>query len=144
LIAAVYDDVDNTAQDTVQIDVTEAGSEGAFRITNPFEGQTIEKAVPAYSIAIEVPNASDLATLRVTAQNLWTGETTLVGETVSPAAITTITWTLPATAQYSLTASATTNLNGGSTLVSPPILVYVKEPSAPSGLPVEAPAPTTP
>jgi len=126
LIAAVYDDVDNTAQDTVQIDVEEAGSEGSFRITNPFQGQTVEKSVATYSIAVEVPNPGDLSTLKVTAQNLWTGEITLVGETVSPQSITTIVWTLPGTAQYALMASATPT-SGGGTLASPPVTVYVKE-----------------
>lgn len=137
LIAAVYDDVDNTAQDTVQINVNESGSEGSFRITNPFEGQTIEKTVDTYNIAIEVPNAGDLATLKVTAQNLWTGEVIVVGETTSPQSITTIVWNLPNTAQYSLTASATTNINGGSTLVSPPVTVYVKEPAGGSDIPLD-------
>ncbi len=136
LIAAVYDDVDNTSQDTVQIDVTESGSEGSFRITNPFQGQTIEKTVTTYSIAIEVPNSGDLATLKVMAQNLWTGESTLVGETASPQSITTIVWILPNTAQYALTASATPD-NGGSTLESPPITVYVKEPASSPSLPVD-------
>lgn len=142
LIAAAYDDVDNKGQDTVQINVTEAGSEGAFRITNPFPGQVIEKAVPTYAIAVEVPNSSDLASLRIVAQNLWTGEVTLVGEVLGPQAITTISWTLPATAQYSLTASAMTKLNGGSMLVSTPIAVYVKDPVAPGAIPVDAPVPT--
>ncbi len=137
LIAAVYDDVDNTAQDTVQIDVNEAGSEGSFRITNPFEGQAIEKTVDTYVIAIEVPSANDLATLIITAQNLWTGEITLVGETASVSSINSMSWTLPASAQYSLTASATTNVGGGSTLFSPPITVYVKEPAIVGGLPLD-------
>lgn len=146
LIAAVYDDVDNSNQDTVQINVTEAGSEGAFRITNPFQGQTIEKIVPTYSIAIEVPNATDLASLKVTAQNIWTGEETLVGEVLGPQAITSILWTLPANAQYSLTASATTKRNSGSTLVSTPVLVIIKDPSGTSTIPVTeaAPPPPTP
>lgn len=145
LIAAVYDDVDNTAQDTVEIMISEAGSEGAFRITNPFQNQVIEKTVATYSIAIEVPNADDLSTLKVVAQNLWTGETLLVGETANPQAITTLNWTLPGTAQYALTASATTNANGGSTLASPPVTVFVRDPAATGGIPLdEVVPPVTP
>ncbi len=143
LIAAAYDDVDNTAQDTIQIQVNEPGSEGSFRITNPFQGQVIEKTAPNYVIAVEVPSANDLATLKITAQNLWTGEITTVGETSLVGAITSISWNLPSTAQYTLTATATTSLNGGSTLVSPPITVYVKDPVNSSGILIEEPLPTT-
>lgn len=142
--ATVYDDVDNSASDSIQIKVPEGGSEGAFRITNPFQNQVIEKTVPAYSIAIEVPNSNDLATLQVTAQNLWTGETFLVGEVHSPQAITTIQWTLPTAAQYSLTASANPKGTGGSTLVSMPVTVLVKEPTPAAGIPIELPPVPTP
>jgi 1A family penicillin-binding protein len=144
LVAAAYDDVDNKGEDTVEINVTEAGSAGSFRITNPFEGQTIEKTVATYSVAIEVPNAGDLATLKVTAQNLWTGEITLVAETVSPSSITSVTWNLPAAAEYVLTASGTTT--SGSTQESPPVKVYVKEPASGGGIPIDESLPpvTTP
>jgi len=144
LIAAAYDDVDNSNQDTVQINVTESGSEGSFKITNPFQGQTIEKSVPTYSIAIEVPNSAELSSLKVTAQNIWTGEEILVGEVLGPQAITTILWTLPVNAQYSLTASATTKQGGGSTLVSVPVLVIVKDPTGAGAIPVTEVAPPSP
>lgn len=135
LIAAVYDDVDNMAQDTVRIEITESGSEGSFRITNPFAGQTIEKTVPTYAIAVEVPNPSNLSSLRVTAQNLWTGEVAVVGETTAVSSITTMNWTLPtANAQYSLTASAIES--DGDTVVSPPVLVIIKDPSSGSAIPI--------
>ncbi|MFZ2681708.1 MAG: PBP1A family penicillin-binding protein [Patescibacteria group bacterium] len=129
LTATVYDDVDNSAQDSVQINVTETGSQGSFRITNPFQNQTIIKTGANYDIAIEVPNASDLSSLKITAQNLWTGETLLVGETSSPSAITTISWNLPAVAQYALTATATSKTGSTDPLASPPVVVFVKDAS---------------
>lgn len=141
LAAAVFDDVDNSAEDSARVTINEPGSEGSFRITNPFDGQEIEKTVPAYSIAIEVPNIQNLATLQVTAHNLWTGEETLVGEVFSPQSITTMAWTLPAAAEYVLTASARTSGSNPSILVSTPVTVLVKDPAQTGGIPVEPPAP---
>ena len=77
----VYDDVDNAATDDVRINVTEAGSNNGFSITNPFQNQTIEKTVDTYAISIEAGNAADFKSLSVTAQNLWTGETLILLET---------------------------------------------------------------
>ena len=134
LIAAVYDDVDNMAQDTVKITVRDGGSAGTFRVTNPFSGQTIEKTQSTYSVAVEVPNAKDLVSLKVTSRNLWTGATATVGETASPGAITSLTWTLPDEAQYTLTATAVTT--GGDTLESVPVTVYVKDVSSGDGIPI--------
>lgn len=141
LTARVYDDVDNSAETSVRLSVSEAGAEGSFRIVNPFDGQEVEKTVPAYAVAIEVPSAENLSSLQVTARNLWTGEETLVGEVAAPQAITTVLWTLPTTAEYVLTASARTK-SGGDILVSTPVTVFVKEPPQTGGIPVETPAPT--
>jgi 1A family penicillin-binding protein len=145
LTVTVYDDVDNMGQASVQIDVTENGSEGAFRITNPFNNQIIEKTAATYALAIEVPNSDELASLKVVAQNLWTGESVLVAETTTPSAITTLTWTLPDPSKYALTASATTK-SGNNTLVSPPVIIYVKNQVTGPSIPVDEllPPPVTP
>lgn len=134
LKATVYDDVDNSASDEVSIDVTEGGTNASFRITNPFAGQTIEKTAPTYSIALEIPNSEAYSSISVTATNLWTGEVMLVGESNDPQAVTSITWTLPAAAQYSLAASA--KANDGEVIESAPITVMVKDPLLPIGIPV--------
>jgi membrane peptidoglycan carboxypeptidase len=135
LTATVYDDVDNNAEDSIAIYVNEDGASGDFRITNPFDEQVIEKTVTQYSIAVEVPNSESLTSLKVMAQNLWTGESMLVAETASPSVITTLTWDLPGEAQYALTASAVTA--NGQLLESLPITIYVKDPASAGGIPVE-------
>lgn len=134
LTAAIYDDVDNSAQDSISITVSDQGSAGSFRITNPFSGQVIEKTQNTYTIAVEVPNAGDFASIRVTSRNLWTGATTTVGETAAPSAITSLIWSLPEEAQYALTASGVTK--NGQTLESMPIVVYVRDPSSDNGIPI--------
>ncbi len=134
LKATIYDDVDNSDSDEVEINVTEGGTSANFRITNPFSGQTIEKTSPTYAIALEIPHPEDLVSIHVTATNLWTGESMVAGESNDPQSVTTVNWTLPSAAQYSLSATGTTK--DGDTIESMPISVIVKEPLLPIGIPV--------
>jgi 1A family penicillin-binding protein len=128
LTATVYDDVDNSGSDTVKIDVEDVGSTGSFRITNPFNGQTIEKSAATYSVAVEVPNAEELISLSVIARNLWTGEQTTISTTNSPSPITSATWTIPNEGDYILEAQGTTR--DGTVEETTPIKVLVRNPKS--------------
>lgn len=132
LTATVYDDVDNSGSDTVRIDVEGEGSTGAFRITNPFNGQTIEKSSTNYTLAVEVPNPEEIITLSVIARNLWTGVQTTIATTNSPAPITTLPWTLPEAGDYLLEAQGSTN--DGGVLETTPVTVYIRNLSADGGI----------
>jgi 1A family penicillin-binding protein len=124
--ATVYDDVDNNATATAIINVLEAGSQGSFTITNPFNGQTIEKSSPTYAVIVEIPRASDYVSLTVTARNVLTGATTTVGTISTPPAIASVAWTLPAAGDYTLEAEAMSGT--GQVLESTPVKVYVRDP----------------
>ncbi|KKW28916.1 MAG: Repeat-containing protein, partial [Candidatus Uhrbacteria bacterium GW2011_GWD2_52_7] len=124
LTATVYDDVDNKNSDQVSIQVAEEGEETTFRITNPFSNQTIEKTASSYDVIVEVPDVDGITYLEVIAYNLWTGTTTVVGSTLSPSSITTLSWTLPDEAEYLLTARA--SASSGSTLESAGITVKIE------------------
>ncbi|MFA5947265.1 MAG: PBP1A family penicillin-binding protein [Patescibacteria group bacterium] len=124
--ATVYDDVDNNATATAIINVLEAGSQGSFTITNPFNGQTIERSAPTYAVIVEVPHASDYSSLTLTARNLLTGTTVPVGAISSPPSISSISWTLPSAGDYTLEAEATSTT--GQVLESTPVKVYVRDP----------------
>jgi len=128
LTATVYDDVDNAGSNSVKIVVSDPGSAGSFRITNPFSEQTIEKSETTYSVAVEVPSAEDLISLSVIAKNLWTGVQSTVGVTTSPTSISSFTWTLPDTGDYTLEAQATTK--SGTVEETAPIKIHVREVSA--------------
>jgi 1A family penicillin-binding protein len=131
LTVTIYDDNDNSADDSVTIDVEESsGAEASFHITNPFQNQTIENTGTPYTIIVEVPNADEVTYLEITAQNLWTGATTVIGSTTSPGAITSMSWTLGSDARYQLVARASTP--SGGTLESTPVLVTVDTPLATS------------
>ena len=135
--ATIYDDVDNSASDSVSISITEsAGDIATFHITNPFSNQTIDNTGTGYNVVVEVPNVDGINYLEVTAENLWTGETKMIGSTSSPSSITSITWNIGASARYQLVARASTPTGG--TLESSPIIVTVTTPPpAASGIPVD-------
>lgn len=124
--ATVYDDADNAASVTIDIDVTE-GSDGgtAIRITNPFNNQTIEKTAATYPISVEVPDDEHAQNLLLTARNLWTGDRSTIGEVANPAAISSILWTLPGEAEYVV--SATVTYQNGVTVEAEPVKVFVRE-----------------
>ncbi|MFA6018387.1 MAG: PBP1A family penicillin-binding protein [Patescibacteria group bacterium] len=127
LTATIYDSNENKGEDAVSISVSESsGNEAAFHITNPFPNQTIENTGATYMVIIEVPSASDITYLEVTAKNLWTGETTVIGNTTNPTAITTINWVMGSNAEYQLTARA--SKPDGTTVEANPALVTVTTP----------------
>ena len=127
LSATIYDSDDNNATASVSVTINESsGSEASFHITNPFPNQTIENLGAPYTVVIEVPDAGEVNYMEVTAQNLWTGVTTVIGSTSSPSSITSIPWTLGADAKYQLVARASTKTGG--TLESIPVVVTVTTP----------------
>ena len=134
--ATIYDDVDNSANDSVAVSISESsGAEAQFHITNPFSNQTIDNTGSAYTVVVEVPNVSDVTYLEVTAENLWTGETKTIGSTANPSSITSISWNIGGDARYQLVARASTPTGG--TLESSPVIVNVTTPASSSGIPIE-------
>ncbi len=125
LSATVYDDVDNNQTATSIISVVEDGNQGEFSITNPFNGQTIERSTAVYPVIVEVPRATDYATLTVMARNVLTGDVLPIGTITSPPSIASVAWTLPAAGDYTLEAQATSIT--GQVLESTPVRVYVRE-----------------
>lgn len=134
--ATLYDDVDNSASTSVTISINESGGEAAtFHITNPFSEQTIESSGSAYTVVTEIPDVSDVTYLEITAENLWTGATTVIGSTSSPSSITSIPWTIPSDGRYQLVARASTPT--GETRESSPVVVNVTTPAPTTGIPIE-------
>ncbi len=126
LTVIAYDDIDNQGDDSVQIKVTQASNGVGLSITNPFNNQLIEKDGNPYLVAIEYSGAQALQTLEIRAQNLWTGETSIIGQTSNPSSFNSFQWTLGDEAQYFLSATARTT--GGETINSAPVIVQVKDP----------------
>lgn len=128
LTATIFDNDENSASDEVTIDVAEgSGQTASFSITNPFAGQTIENSGAPYTIVIEIPDPSEISYLEVTAYNMWTGETRVVGNTTNPTSITSVPWAIGTDAKYQLTARAATP--SGETLEATPIIVTTTTPA---------------
>ncbi len=135
--AALYDDVDNSASDSVTVSVNESSGEAAtFHITNPFSNQTIDNTGNPYTVVVEIPNVNEITYLEVTAENLWTGETKMIGSASSPSSITSISWDIGADARYQLVARASTPTGG--TLESSPVIVTVTAPTSTTGTPIDS------
>jgi membrane carboxypeptidase/penicillin-binding protein PbpC len=125
LTATAFDDVDNSASAEVNINVTEAGSLQSMKITNPFANQTIEKTGAPYVVVLEVPNAANVSSITLSAQDTVTGLNTEIATVTAPSALTTISWTLGAEGEYLLSATAT--LTDGTSVDATPVKVLVKE-----------------
>jgi len=135
LKVTAFDDIDNAKSDTVKIEVTEAGEEGAIRVTNPFNNQEIERSETGYAVAVETGSASSLTSITFVAEDRWSGAVVSVLETDDPKSVTTFTWALPEAGTYLLVARG--ELENGETLESTPIEVTVVEPQGNTGIEVE-------
>lgn len=125
LTVVSYDDIDNSKEQNITINVTESGGINNLTISNPFNDQTIEKTQEIYSVVVESSKASSFESLRVWVQNSWTGAVTSLLETTTPSTFNTADWTLPEPAQYLIFASA--EHEDGSTVDATPVLVHVVE-----------------
>jgi 1A family penicillin-binding protein len=133
LTVTVYDDVDNSNTDDIKIDVTEgATTEIGYTISNPFNGQTIEKTAPTYTMTLESSNAGNIAMLEVIATNLWTGASVTIDTVSGPGSFQSVQWALGDVAEYQITARATTT--DGEVIDSSPITVTLSETGGDTGI----------
>jgi len=126
LTVIAYDDIDNQGSDDIAIDVREDSSESSASITNPINSQEIEKITDTYTIVIE-SQSSEISSLTLYAQNLWTGSISTIGSVASPTSINTLAWTLPSEAEYLIYGEAISRDGDSHDMV--PVQVLVTEPS---------------
>lgn len=126
LTVVVYDDVDNSSQASIRINVSEASESSNARITNPFRNQIIDRSNPTYQIVVEGARAGDYQNLRVQARHLFTNITMLVGETNSPTGFDTFDWALPALSGF-YTLQGTVTTHSGNTVDLTPVRVNLTQ-----------------
>ncbi|MFA6522014.1 MAG: penicillin-binding protein [Patescibacteria group bacterium] len=129
LSAVAYDDIDNSKKDSININVTETGVGSLFSISNPFQGQTIEKTQPSYLVVVEGPTLGSFSDLYLVLTNAVTGQTFNLLADDEPENLNTVEWMLPEAGSYILTARAT---QSGITVDSEPIRVLVTDPATPA------------
>lgn len=126
----VYDDVDNSNEDSVSISVTEGGISNGLTITNPFNNQEIDQSEEPYTIVVEASgSAGNLEFLSVNIQNLWTGHNTIIGEDPDPGSFNSFSWTPSEPGQYLISAHGQTDQG---TIDASPVIIIVKA-GAPEG-----------
>jgi membrane peptidoglycan carboxypeptidase len=106
--AIAYDDIDNAGSDTVSIKVTSKGITGTFELIDPSNGQTIERTSETYTIVVSLENPNSFSSLLVYAEPLSGGSRELIGSHANPSApFITMSWTLPESGTWALSAQAT-------------------------------------
>ena len=121
--AIAYDDIDNAGSDTVTIQVESEGSDTAFELIDPKNGQTIEYSSTTYTIVVSIDDPESYRSVSVYAESLGSGSEERVGQTLDPGSpFLTFDWTLPASGTWALSARAisddgSTELSTAGTLV---------------------------
>ena len=130
LKAVAYDDVDNSGDDSVTIEIT-SSVEAAVEVIDPINGQTIEKTQSTYSVVVELSDRASVNQVQLFVQGLRGGSTETIGTVSSPSSpFVTFTWTLPSAGDYVLYATVDEQESGQ-------ILVKVKESSSNSINPLD-------
>lgn len=127
LTITAYDDVGNNASDTVGVRVESDASATALEISDPKNGQTIERVNETYPIVVSLARAEDWSNVIVSAERLGGGDHTLVGEMQNPnGPYLTFPWQLPASGEWVLSVSGDAQ-NGGGRLFGGSIVVRITE-----------------
>ncbi|MFH1632143.1 MAG: PBP1A family penicillin-binding protein [bacterium] len=132
LTVVAYDDIDNSNNESIKININEAGSSGNFAIVNPFDAQTIVKTEDVYQVVVELASATSYNHLWITAQNIWTGTISTIASVDNAGAVTAVDWTLPNPAKYMIVAHATGD--GVEQVDTEPVTVSVEDPASEAAL----------
>lgn len=107
LKAIAYDDIDNAGSTTVNIHV-EGGAIGAvLDIVDPKQGQTIERAVPTYTVTVSLDSPKQYASVTVFVRKSdGTGRQVVGSKSLPDSPFIQIPWTIPADGGWILSAEA--------------------------------------
>lgn len=117
LKAVAYDDIDNSASDVVSIQTTAEAEDNTFSLTDPKNGQTIDKTTGVYTIVTSLKNPQSIGSVTIFAEQVGSQAKTVIGEFSNPTSpFVTVDWKLPDTGAWVLSASA--KPKSGSTLIT--------------------------
>ena len=132
LKAVAYDDVDNSATDSISIQTTTETQDNIISIIDPKNNQDIVKTSGIYTIVTSLKNPTDIASLIVFAENSSNQTKIIVGEVANPTSpFTTIDWTLPDFGTWILSAEARPKTSTN-TLTTAGIVVHIKNSLTPT------------
>lgn len=125
LKAIAYDDIDNSGSDTVTIQLNAEASDQHLELIDPKNGQTIERSKETYTIVTSLKNPEEFSSIRVTAEDLSTGNSSVVDVISNPTSpFLTFDWILPDSGTWALSAQAVPK-DGSNSVTTTGILVQI-------------------
>ncbi len=126
LKAVAYDDIDNSASETITIDLQADAADVSIEFRSPNNSQTIDPIEPTFSVVLELQNPTDYSSVSLYSEAVGSGSKLMAGTVTSPTSpFITFDWALPAAGQYVLSARA--NSLVGADLETLGILVWVSD-----------------
>ena len=126
--AVAYDDVDNMGSSSVGIRLRSEGGSRKFLITDPNNGQTIERVQSQFTVVISMDKPADYESVSVYVEQPGKNNRTLIEHISHPESpFLTVSWILPSNGDWVLSAQAE-GKNGRTE--TPGIIVHITSPSS--------------
>lgn len=124
--AIAYDDIENAGTDTVGIHVDAPESSISLSLTDPIHGQVIERTDNEFVVVVSVSNQTSIERVSVFASPLGSVTKEVIGSLSPPTSpFLTFPWTLPASGEWVLTATARTQ--SGELVETPGVIVRIAD-----------------
>ena len=125
LKAIAYDDIDNSSSSTVGIRIDESGSASSVEITDPQNGQTIERTSETYTVVVSAPNPYRFRSVSLYTQEVGSADKTRIAAIIEPQSpFITFNWNLPQSGTWVLTVEGR-DTDTGDAIYAPSILVRI-------------------
>lgn len=125
LQVTIFDDIDNSAADSVQVRLLAQEQVVSAHFVTPTQGEVIFRTQDPFTVGVEVRGAG-IRSASVRARNRTTGEQSVIGEIASPGAALALPWKPVSDGVYRLELLLV--LEDGSTWISAPRTVVVRPP----------------
>lgn len=130
LKAIAYDDVGNSGTDTVGLRLNSESAEINFQLTDPKNGQTIEKTTDEFVVVTSLQRPTTFERVTVFAQPIGSTGKLVVGSIANPSSpFLTFPWTLPEAGDWVISARATER-DTGDTIDTAGVIVQVIDPQS--------------
>ncbi len=127
LKAVAYDDVENSASDSVGIRLEREAVSGSLEILDPKNGQTIDAGTQTFSVVVSIKNPSGYSSVALFAQPVSSGARRLIERKTSiDSPFVTLAWPLPAEGGSWALSVAAQPADGSEPLTTAGTVVYIK------------------
>lgn len=133
LKAVALDDIDNSGSATVGIRIDEEAGASALDIVDPKNGQVIVSNESSYTVVLSTPSPERFRSIILYAEEVGSNRRDRVAAIIEPnAPFLTLSWALPKTGTWVLSAEGRERGGGGDSIIAQSILVQVEAPTTES------------